>query len=132
MLRILLASLVLASLAAAAHTQELRGMDRLKAVHCGNPHNPCPPPPPPSPASPSISFSPAQPSIVDNASPGTVVSHIEVTMSDGSTFGGSLGFGPPYYNDSGLFAIFGKDVIVAQPLPAGNSTQNITVTATQT
>lgn len=85
--------------------------------------------PPPVPL--SISFNPASPSIADNATAGTIVAAISVAMSDGSQFTGILGFTAPNNNDGGLFAISGSNLVTAAVLPAGNSTQVVTVSASQ-
>lgn len=112
-----------------ASAQQLRGMERINAIHCGNPHNPCPPPPAPTPI---INFNPAAPSIPDNTAVGTQFSQIIVTMSDGSAPPPTtLGFGSPYSSDAGICALQGTFLLVGAPLPAGSSTQNCTVTATQ-
>lgn len=79
----------------------------------------------------AITFAPASPIILDNAPNGTLVATISVTMSPVALFTGVLSFAAPFNNDGGLFTIAGSNLIVAATLPAGNSTQNITVSATQ-
>jgi hypothetical protein len=109
--------------------QQLTGASRLAAIHCG--HGNQPPCPPPAPV-PVINFSPAAPSIPDNTVVGTQFSQIVVTMSDGSAPPPTtLGFGSPYSSDAGICAIQGTFLLVGAPLPAGSSTQDCTVTATQ-
>ncbi len=119
------AILVLASAASAAG---LTGLARINALHCGHGHEPpCQPPPP----VPVINFTPIAPSMPDSTSVGTQFAQIIVTMSDGSAFSGTLGFGSPYSSDSGICAIQGTSLILGAALPAGFSTQNCTITATQ-
>ncbi len=84
-----------------------------------------------SPATPVITFGTSAPSVFDNAAVGVPLSTIVVTMSDGSTFSGSLGFGTPYNNDGGICAIVGTNLTLGKPLPAGSSTQHCTIAATQ-
>jgi hypothetical protein len=70
--------------------------------------------------------------VLDNATAGTVVGTITVTMSDGSLFTGPLGFGSPNNDDGGRFALSSTSLVVGlTALPAGASTQNVTVTANQ-
>ncbi len=119
-------ALLIAPIASAA---ELTGMARINAVHCGHGNfPPCPPPPPPVPV---INFTPAAPSMSANTPVGTQFAQIIVTMSDGSTFTGTLGFSSPYSSDGGICAIQGTLLILGAALPAGSSTQNCTITATQ-
>src|SRR5438270_5447312 len=91
----------------------------------------------PAPSAPRhliISFNPPNPSIPSNAAPGTVVATISAAWSDGTPFAGALGFGPPYSNGGGVFAISG-DKLIINPEGAGVSalsgtTQNVSVTVT--
>lgn len=123
--------------------KELTGIERIKAIHgnkdnCGHGNKPpCepPPPPPPTPApTPQITFNPASPVLSDTATVGLQITQIVVTMSNGSQFSGSLGFGTPYFSDGGICAIQGGSpptVVLGAKLPPGPSTQNCTITATQ-
>jgi len=96
----------------------------------GNPN----PPPPPTPT-PLISFNPPNPAIPAMTPKGAVVAGIVVTMSDGSPFAGTLGFGPPNYDDGGAFAISGSNLIINPNGPGvssdGSTIQNCTVIANQ-
>jgi hypothetical protein len=82
---------------------------------------------------PVISFNPPSPSIPANAPRGTVVAAIQVTMSDGSAFTGTLGFGTPYLDDNATFTISGSNLIVNPSGPGlsadASTTQNVTVLA---
>jgi hypothetical protein len=69
-----------------------------------------------TPAHLTLRFDPPNPSIAPAAPGGTVVATIIAAWSDGTPFTGTLGFGPPYYNDAGTFAISGNKLIVN---PAG-------------
>ncbi len=86
-----------------------------------NKHTPCP----------VITITPPMPSWPDSTPVGTVIARIGVTLNPPGTFTGTVGFGSPYGNDAGLFAISGSDLVLAMPPPAGNSTQWITIMATQ-
>jgi Domain of unknown function (DUF4082) len=81
-----------------------------------------------------ISFNPPNPSIPSSASPGTVVATITAAWSDGSPFIGTLGFGPPYSNDGGIFAISGDKLIINSEGPGisalSRTTQIVTIAAT--
>jgi hypothetical protein len=83
----------------------------------------------------TLKFDPPNPSIARTAPRGTVVSTIVAAWSDGTPFKGTLGFGPPYSNDAGTFAISGNKLIIN---PAGpgvsaldGTIQSVTITATQ-
>jgi hypothetical protein len=82
-----------------------------------------------------ISFNPPNPTIPANAPPGTVVAIISASWSDGTPFSGTLGFGPPYSNDGGIFAISGDKLIVNPEGPGvsalSRTAQKVTITATQ-
>lgn len=84
---------------------------------------------------PVISFYPPNPSIPANAPGGTVITQIQVTMSDGSAFTGTLGFGTPYENDNATFTISGSNLIVNPSGPGlsadVNTTQDVTIVAQQ-
>jgi hypothetical protein len=86
----------------------------------------------PPPPTLSISASPPAPSLDPSSPPGTFVSTLMASWSDGSQFNGSYGFAQPYSNDGGLVTIQGNTVITAMPLSGyANTVQNITVEATQ-
>ena len=85
-------------------------------------HNPCL----------TINFNPAvSPQWPDTTPVGQAIATITVTVTPSGTFTGALGFGSPYGNDGGLFALSGRDLVLVSSFPAGASTQNVTVTATQ-
>jgi hypothetical protein len=83
----------------------------------------------------TLSFDPPNPSITSSAPLGSVVATITASWSDGSPFTGTLSFAPPYSNDQGTFAILGNTLIVNPLGPGlsanGNTTQNVTILATQ-
>jgi hypothetical protein len=82
----------------------------------------------------TLSFSPLSPSISAAAPAGTVVTTITAAWSDGSPFTGTLGFGTPYSNDSGAFAISGNNLVINSGSGVssyGGTLQNVTITATQ-
>lgn len=79
----------------------------------------------------AISFSPSAPTIFDNAALATFVSAVSVTMSDGSTFTGVLGFTLPNNDDGGKFVLSGANVVTNAAMPTGASTQSVTVFASQ-
>ncbi len=79
------------------------------------------------PPTPIINFNPTTATVQHTSSPGTLLSQILVTMTDGSTFTGSLAFGSPNSNDGGRCAISGRNLNVgATALPAGISFSTIT------
>lgn len=85
-----------------------------------------------APAHLTLSFDPPSPSIAPGAPGGTVVATIIAAWSDGTLFTGTLGFGPPFYNDAGTFAISGNNLII-NPAGAGISARggtmrNVTIT----
>ncbi len=86
-----------------------------------NKHTPCP----------VITITPPMPSWPDSTPAGTVIAQIAVTLNPPGTFTGTVTFGSPYGNDGGLFAISGSDIVLATAPPVGNSTQWITIMATQ-
>jgi hypothetical protein len=134
---------ILASSPFAVTPVALMGQDRIDAlfgkVNCTRDRvnhvwicAPVPPEPPPVVAVPTgIVFNPAAPSIPADSPLGSPVSDIAVTMSDGSAFAGTLGFGAPDYNASGCFGIQASRVVVACALPPAGGVMNITVTASQ-
>jgi hypothetical protein len=68
--------------------------------------------PAPQPPVLSLSFEPRTPSIPKTAGRGTTVATIIARWSDGTPFTGTLAFGPPYWDDGGVFAIIGNKLIV--------------------
>jgi hypothetical protein len=95
------------------------------------------PPPPPAVV---ITVSPNTPQVPDTTSLGAVVATYTVTMTDGSPFGGTIGFGPPNFDEGGMFALAGSptsgNVIVNPNGPGvgpnlGTITDHITLIATQ-
>jgi hypothetical protein len=135
LLTLVVAGLLCCGHAKAENNKELQGMDRIKAIHCGHGNQPdCPPLPPPPVPTPRITFNPSIPSMPDTSPVGAQITQIIVTMSDGSPFSGSLGYGSPYFNDGGICAIQGGSpptVILGAKFPPGQSTQYCTITATQ-
>jgi hypothetical protein len=84
----------------------------------------------------SLAFNPAMPSIPQNLSPGSLVATAVASWSNGAAFTGTYAFGSPNQNDGGQFAInatTGAVTVGSSGLPASdaNTTQNITVVATQ-
>jgi hypothetical protein len=71
---------------------------------------PAPPPPPPEPPAPAavITITPNTPQVPDTTSVGAVVATYTVTMSDGSPFVGTIGFGSPNFDAGGIFALTGS------------------------
>jgi hypothetical protein len=73
-----------------------------------------------SPPTVIITVTPSTPQIPDTTSAGAVVATYTVTMSDGSPFVGTVGFGAPNFDAGGIFALRGSptsgNVIVS---PAG-------------
>lgn len=84
----------------------------------------------PPPITLLVSFNPPAPMIPDNTPVGSLVAQIVVTVSDGSIFGGSLGFGAPFDNGGGLCAIQGSQIVLGVANPP-DGTVNCTITATQ-
>lgn len=120
-------------LATPALAQTLGGYSPLsptKTHPCGHGNQPACPPPPPPPITLSLAFDPPNPSIPDTSPVGTVLAQIIVTVSDGSVFMGSLGFGNPYISDNGFCAISGKTLILGIANPLDGLVQ-CTITATQ-
>jgi hypothetical protein len=112
-----------------------------------NPHQPPPPPPNPCgttsvsaggtwdsgaastdgmPHPTAIHLSPTAVTLVDNAAAGTFITSAVVTMSDGSTFTGTLST-----SNTDFFAISGMDIVTARDLTSGddNTTFETTITA---
>jgi hypothetical protein len=90
-------------------------------------------------AFPIITVTPTMPTIPNTVSTGSTVAIITVTMSDGSTFTGTVAFGSPYFDDGGIYAISGSSspflLIVDPDGPGvgaeGGNIDNVTVVATQ-
>jgi hypothetical protein len=90
----------------------------------------------PSPPAPAITVTPSNPTIPDTTPLGAVVATFAVTMSDGSPFTGTVGFGAPNYDAGGVFAIAGNNIIVNPSGPGvgpntATLTDQITLEATQ-
>jgi hypothetical protein len=100
---------------------------------------PPPPPPPPAPAA-VITVTPNTPQVPDTTSLGAIVATYTVTMSDGSPFIGTIGFGPPNLDAGGIFALTGSPTsgnVIVNPSGPGvgpnlsTITDQITLIATQ-
>ena len=55
-----------------------------------------------------ITITPNTPQVPDTTSVGAVVAAYTVTMSDGSPFVGTIGFGSPNFDAGGIFALTGS------------------------
>ena len=97
-------------------------------------------PPPPSPPAAVITVNPNTPQLPDTTPVGSVVATYAVTMSDGSPFVGTIGFGPPNFDAGGIFALTGSPTsgnIIVNPQGPGvgpnlsTVTDHITLVATQ-
>jgi hypothetical protein len=76
---------------------------------------------------PVIAVTPSNPTIPDTTPLGAVVASFAVTMSDGSPFTGTVGFGAPYNDAGGVFAISGNNIIVNPSGPGvGPNTTTLT------
>src|SRR5580704_3704524 len=93
-----------------------------------------------APTAAVITVTPNTPQLPDTTSRGAVVAAYTVTMSDGSPFVGTIGFGPPNFDAGGIFALTGSptrgNVIVNPNGPGvgpnlGTVTDHITLVATQ-
>src|SRR5262249_9005504 len=85
---------------------------------------------------PAITVTPSNPTILDTTPLGAVVATFAVSMSDGSPFTGTVGFGAPNYDGGGVFAIAGNNIIVNPSGPGVGPntttlTDQITLQATQ-
>lgn len=98
------------------------------------------PPPPPSSATLMVTCNPQMAVIPDNSPPGTVVSIVTATWSDGAPFTGSFMFAPPYGDDGGRFVLSCVQCDVANVMinPRGpglaadtGTTRSITIAAIQ-
>ena len=105
-----------------------------------SPPPPSPSPPPPPPAAAVITITPNAPQVQDTTSVGAIVATYRVTMSDGSPFVGTLGFGPPNFDAGGIFALTGSPTsgnVIVNPSGPGvgpnlsTITDHITLIATQ-
>ena len=76
-------------------------------------------------------MSPNTPQVPDTTSVGAVVATYTVTMSDGSPFVGTIGFGPPNFDAGGIFALTGSPTggnIIVNPNGPGVGPNLSTVT----
>ena len=85
---------------------------------------------------PVISITPAAPTILDTTPLGAIVATFTISMSDGSPFLGTVKFGAPYFDNGGIFAISGNQIIVNPAGPGvgpnlSTITDHITLMATQ-
>ena len=86
-----------------------------------------------------ITVLPNMPSIPSNTALGTTVAVIYVCNSDGSAFTGTLGFGPPNFDDGGVFALSGSSnpyTLIVNPSgpgvgPDGGTVQNVSLVAVE-
>jgi hypothetical protein len=69
-------------------------------------------PPPSRPAQPVITVTPTTPRVPDTTPPGAVVASYSVTMSDGSSFAGTVRFAAPNFDANRVFALAGNKIIV--------------------
>jgi hypothetical protein len=77
---------------------------------------------------------PPAPSVPDTTPLGATVATLSAMWSDQSTFTGSFIFVAPGFDDGGIFAISGSNLIVnpnGSGIPAGGLTANVTIEATQ-
>jgi hypothetical protein len=83
----------------------------------------------------SLSFEPPNPSIPNTTPLGATVATIIATWSNGKPFTGTLGFGSPYSDSGGVFAISGNSLIINPSGPgvgaAGGTVEHLTIIATQ-
>jgi hypothetical protein len=93
-----------------------------------------------SPPTIMITVTPNTPQLPDTTSVGAVVATYMVTMSDGSPFVGTIGFGPPNFDAGGIFALTGSPTsgnVIVNPNGPGvgpnlsTVTDHITLVATQ-
>jgi hypothetical protein len=80
---------------------------------------------------PRISFDPPAPVIADDAPLLTPIAQIIVTMSNGSRFRGSLGFGAPNFDAGGCIGIAGRELVLTCQLPPAPTVIYTTITATR-
>jgi hypothetical protein len=79
------------------------------------------------PPQPVITVTPNTPKVPDTTLLGAVVATYSVTMSDGSPFHGTVGFGAPHYDGRGVFALSGNHIIV-NPSGPGLGPNKTTIT----
>ncbi len=86
---------------------------------------------------PLITFTPADPDIPDTTPVGTVVATFLVSMTDGSTFLGTVAFGFPNFDAGGLFIITGPasgpgqyNLVLNAPLTSPAFITDVTIVAT--
>ena len=93
-----------------------------------------------APTAAVITVTPNTPQLPDTTSRGAVVAAYTVTMSDGSPFVGTIGFGPPNFDAGGIFALAGSPTsgnVIVNPNGPGvgpnlsTVTDHITLVATQ-
>ncbi len=88
---------------------------------------------------PIIVVAPTMPTIPNTTALGATVATITVTLSNGGTFTGTMSFGPPYFDDGGIYAISGSSspfLLIVNPSGPGVGTEggsidNVTLVATQ-
>jgi hypothetical protein len=83
---------------------------------------------------PTITVTPAAPQIPDTTPKESVVATFSVAMSDGSPFKGTVTFGAPNFDNGGVFALSGGNIIVNPNGPGvgpntGMITDHITLVA---
>jgi len=61
---------------------------------------------------PVITVTPRTPSVPDKTPRGTIIATYSVKMSDNSPFAGIVRFGPPYYDNNGIFALRDNNIII--------------------
>jgi hypothetical protein len=84
-----------------------------------------------SPPTIMITVTPNTPQLPDTTSVGAVVATYMVTMSDGSPFVGTIGFGPPNFDAGGIFALTGSSTsgnVIVNPNGPGVGPNLSTVT----
>jgi hypothetical protein len=84
-----------------------------------------------SPPTVKIIVTPNTPQLPDTTSVGAVVASYTVTMSDGSPFVGTIGFGSPNFDAGGIFALTGSPTsgnIIVNPNGPGVGPNSSTVT----
>jgi hypothetical protein len=84
--------------------------------------------PPPKTLVVAIKFANVMTPIPDTTAVGAKLADVVVFNNNGSPFGGTLGFGPPYYNAGGCFGIAGSAVVLACRLTAAADGHTLTGT----
>jgi hypothetical protein len=84
--------------------------------------------PPPAVLAVAVKFANVMKSIPDTTAVGAKLADVLVFNNNGSPFGGTLGFGPPYYNAGGCFGIAGSAVVLACRLTAAADGHTLTGT----